>query len=333
MKPSPFVRYLILTYFIIPIFLFLNIGCKKSSSAPPANVFPDGVDIYMAGQTNGHVVYWKNGQLVDLGAPGYATGIAASGADVYLSANVNDGSKAIAAYWKNNDRFDLSGSRFANAYGIAVAGADVYIVGLTVGVPVDTVVYWKNGIESILYYDIYTSPIYSMTADGSDVYMTGGMTYHIKDGGPAIPGAGPAAVCNAMTVAGADIYFTGDSIQKPYYWKNGQPVQLAYDEVSLASTAPISITVSGTDVYVAGTMPITPRNGNSRAVYWKNGALTRLDTKYTASSAQCIVVVGKDIYVAGSINDNGRNVPVYWKNGQMVRLATEGYVQAMVVRS
>ena len=138
MKPLPFILTLLL----------VASGCHKSDSTPP-DVFPPGVNIYMAGMYNGNIAYWKNGKLVDLGVGGYATGIAVSDTDVYVSANVFNGQADIAAYWKNNTRFNLSESRFANANGIAVTGGDVYVIGLTVGVPdaagTTHPVYWKNG--------------------------------------------------------------------------------------------------------------------------------------------------------------------------------------------
>ncbi|HEY4287635.1 MAG TPA: hypothetical protein VGN00_11100 [Puia sp.] len=326
-------RFPLSRYVTVVITLLFIAGCKKSGSGPAADVFPDGVNVYMAGEANGHVAYWKNGQLVDLGVGGEATGITLSGTDVYVSATLSGDQKATAAYWKNNTRYDLSEMRFANAYGIAVIGTDVYVGGVTVGNP-DTPVYWKNGIETPLSLYGYTSSVYDVVAAGSDIYMIAGGVYLLKNGGPAITGMGPAATCNSVIVAGTDIYVAGDSVGKPFYWKNGQAVALADNPVPLQPTLPLGMAISGPDVYVAGVMPIRNSNGSSnRAVYWKNGVLTTLDTQDASSSAEAIAVIGKDVYVSGFIYESGKDVPVYWKNGQMVRLGTNGTAEYMVVGS
>jgi hypothetical protein len=70
------------------------------------------------------------------------------------------------------------------------------------------------------------------------------------------------------------------------------------------------------DVYISGI-------SFSRAVYWKNGITVQLPSRSTEASANSIVVVGKDVYVAGEEGDfssRSNNIAKYWKNGQEVLL-------------
>lgn len=68
------------------------------------------------------------------------------------------------------------------------------------------------------------------------------------------------------------------------------------------------------DVYIAG--GITAANGNSVAVYWKNGVLVKVGDSTMNSYGSSIQVVGSDIYLAGSSSaKNNTPVATYWKNG------------------
>jgi hypothetical protein len=81
------------------------------------------------------------------------------------------------------------------------------------------------------------------------------------------------------------------------------------------------ITVSGHDVYVAG----TEMNAGHTfiAKYWKNGSPVVLGIAETSSSAYAIALSGGDVYVAG-VQEQPAGIPnpVYWKNGVLHRLQT-----------
>ena len=90
--------------------------------------------------------------------------------------------------------------------------------------------------------------------------------------------------------------------------------------VPVSMAMPISVAISGNDVYVAGS------EGNVAKV-WKNGVAASLAEDAQANS---VAVYGSDVYVAGcegrESNGAGR-VAVVWRNGVATRL-TDGARQA-----
>jgi hypothetical protein len=100
------------------------------------------------------------------------------------------------------------------------------------------------------------------------------------------------------------------------YWKNGQVISLT-DGTKNASAS--SITVVGSDVYVAGI-------DDETAKYWKNEQPIALsDSTISEASANSIAVAGSDVYVAGREQRSPWPYPEakYWKNGQSIAL-TDG---------
>src|ERR1044072_8861985 len=85
-------------------------ACKKSTSNDAA--FTSGMDVYIAGTTNGKAVYWKNGTPVILADTGRATSMTLSGSDVFVAGQVGS-AKISAAYWKNGVQFTLPHTRIS----------------------------------------------------------------------------------------------------------------------------------------------------------------------------------------------------------------------------
>lgn len=114
----------------------------------------------------------------------------------------------------------------------------------------------------------------------------------------------PPSVPNLPVDATADVYIVGTSVAAngyhvATYWKNGVAKRVAD---SLSNSIGRSITVSGTDVFVAG------QSGDGSATYWKNGVAIKLSPH---GMTNAIAVSGKDVYVAGSTILGA----TYWKNG------------------
>jgi hypothetical protein len=193
--------------------------------------------------------------------------------DVYIAA-VDNGD---LTYWKNGVEYVLGRAApgfYGTVNGVAVIDTDVYVSGY-VG---DTAVYWKNGKENYLApFNLGNEVVTSMTTSGTDIYIVG---YEGRSDGNQL-----------------------------VYWKNG--VKTVVEKSPMLYTS-ASITVSGSDVYVAAT--IQSQTSTDTAVYWKNGIRTTLAAPYAYASA--IGIAGADIIIAGSFN----GAPVYWKNGVMKTL-------------
>ena len=153
------------------------------------------------------------------------------------------------------------------------------------------------------------------------------------------------AAARSIAVSGNNVYVAGDEYnggdgRVVKYWKNG--VTFPLTDGSKRGYAQ-SIAVSGNDVYVAGEeedgnayyIYATDDRGNvidsslkhhTVAKYWKNGQEIRLTDGTNNAAARSIVIVGRDVYVAGSESVGSLSfgwapfVAKYWKNGQEVRL-------------
>lgn len=107
------------------------------------------------------------------------------------------------------------------------------------------------------------------------------------------------------------------------YWKNGISIPLS--EGSNRGRV-LSITVSGSDVYMAGFEDIIA-HVKVVAKYWKNGRSVILSDSSNRAYATCIAVSGADVYVAGyqfirkDVAGEDVFVAKYWKNGTPVILS------------
>jgi hypothetical protein len=122
------------------------------------------------------------------------------------------------------------------------AGPDIYVAGSSFDNNRQMATYWKNGAALVLDSDSTTaSDAYAITVNNNIVYVAG---------------------VSINTQNGQDV-----AVQ----WINGVRTTLITGKGSSAGNA---ITLSGSDVYVAGSY--TPDHGTQIAVYWKNGVLHRL---------------------------------------------------------
>ena len=222
--------------------------------------------MYLEG-IGGNAAYLKNETKIELpsGSTGsISTAIAVSGNDVYvagtgITGNIYNGpQKYIAKYWKNSNAINLTdGTNSAQAWSIAVSGNDVYVGGIELNgrsyqdasgftYKKSIAKYWKNSQPLILTDGSEDAYAESIAVSGTDVYVAGtewnGKSYQIQ--------------------GSADTY--RKSVAK--YWKNGKPINLTDGTEDAVAK---SIAVSGTDVYVAGTV-------NGYATYWKNGVAVKL---------------------------------------------------------
>jgi hypothetical protein len=132
-----------------------------------------GSDVYVCGLGTNPVtgipnaVYWVNGVPTYLPygtQTTFATGIAVSGGDVYVTGRVS-AFLNIGVYWKNGVAIPLGAGE---ANGIAISNGDIYIANSDS----DNPSYWKNGILVPLPHPSNTSVV-AIAASGSNVYVTG----------------------------------------------------------------------------------------------------------------------------------------------------------------
>ena len=129
---------------------------------------------------------------------------------------------------------------------------------------------------------------------------------------------------NSIYVTDSDVFVVGlDEYQNATLWKNGTKINLS-DCIEASS-----VSVSGSDVYVAG---VSYDNNRTRATLWKNGVKTILsDTneKLLGSWANSVFTVGLDVWVVGKeVFDNGtayEEFAVLWKNGSKINLSDGTY--------
>lgn len=204
-----------------------------------------GSDVYVAGESDGKAVYWKNNTMNVLPDGVQANSIAVVGTDIYIAGNnrisINYESTYTVKYWKNGVSADLETSNSVNnVSSIFVKGEDVYVTGFIHNTDDElTARYWKNGTAT----DLSGSTSSSIFVDGQDIYVSG--TKENPD-----PSSSP--------------YLT--------YWKNGTPTII--NTTGFAEEE--GIFVSNGDVYVVGREG-TVQSKNITAKYWKNGVATTVE--------------------------------------------------------
>ena len=235
-------------------------------------VFVQDTDVYAAGIGSGLIQYWKNGVPTVLKRSSFIefSSLFVSKSDVYVSGNEG----GLAEYWKNGVEFDLADNSITT--GLFVSGSDVYISGLD---EQRGAVYWKNGVENTLDSG-NTGSAFAITVSGNDVYVAGHINSspaYWKNGVPVILSTGPAARVGgaySIVVSGTHVYVSG-FVQGDYgtidmFWDNGVAINLTPSAFnSNMNSLTNGIAVSGSDVYVCGTL-IDPNTTNI-AKYWKNG--------------------------------------------------------------
>lgn len=261
-------------------------GCGSGGTS----VHPVPVDVYVVGQDGTNAVYWKNGVETVVAQNASANAIAVSGADVYVGGSTPGPNGPIATIWKDGTATILS-SDISSVSAIAVANGNVYAVGNDQDT--DYAVLWTNGMPTQLLDGMvpsYNIPDFtwanSIFVSGLDVYVAG--------------------IAQKYFEISSNRYWTADVA---VYWKNGVAVDLSQVSDQSPNIQAMSIAVSGSDVYVAGTIYSSPY---TQGVYWKNGAQVSLDNaNFKDSYSGSIAVSGSNVYVAGNMN---HDVLGYWTN-------------------
>lgn len=279
--------------------MVLASSCSKDEGVAPTRK-DVVIDVYVAGAENPEgiacaALYWKNGTAVrlpqiDPGSFNFATSIFVSGSNVYVSGYEGD-NLSTAVYWKNGEVTALQTPEpaQAKAYDICVSGSDVYVAGEVqyVNHMGSVAVYWKNGsmvtlsTPNITEWDKLKAT--SIAVLNGDIYASGQWTHMESDA---------------------------------LYWKNDNLKILPHLSGNTSDEAN-SLSVSGADVYVAGT---ESAGMTSVGVYWKNEKAVALPSASSNSMAEAndIFVFQNDVYIAGSESTGMNTNALYWKNSTQV---------------
>jgi hypothetical protein len=281
------------------LFLFLGLitllvfACSKGPSTTPTPMPP--TDTTRNSTDTTHTGSGGNGStgnqnIIHLPGPG-----------VYVAGDSFDLStqyRPWPVYWVNGKAVHLPNAAPASGNGIVVTDSNVYVScdGIYFG---NNVTYWKDTIGIYLADATLINPVANgLTASGKDLYIVGSG------------------------------YINGYQQYIPLYWKNrNNAVKVATNVYDHAEGR--SISVSGSDIYVAGTMPDINMLGTSPPCFWKNGAVTFLRPVSPSSDrgrANSIYVSGSDVYVVGEVYPIGSGSSVgwavYWKNGVATELTS-----------
>ena len=327
-------------FLFLILFFLVAVACTPSHNTP--NAPNTGPDVYLTGYAgytlNGTSVvqgsvYWKNKTLVPLPGGQFATAMALSNTDVYVSGNAGySGGTTEAAYWKNGVITKL-GSAPSYAASMAMSGPDLYIVGNAFLNGVYEAAYWKNGVWTSLS-QMSSSASYGIAFSGQDVYIVG------KDGNNGTQGVywkngveqvllqDTASDANAIAIAGNNIYIAGSidadgSHPTAAYWKNGIRTDLGDADLrpGIDNTYASGIAVSGSDIYVIGFF------NSINPVYWKNGVLHKLSGggfENITNNQNGIVLFNNDVYISSLLSS-------YWKNDSLISLGN-GYATNILLR-
>ena len=301
-----------------PVYYTDGTNSYTGTAGDATSIVVSGNDVYMSGYARfcgsmscgDYGMFWKNGISEYLDLPDYPNSLAVSNNDIYIAGSslYLTGTGGNAAYLKNEVKIELpSGSAGSISTAIAVSGNDVYVAGIGItgnifnGNQNYIAKYWKNDNATDLTDGSTGAQAWSIAVSGNDAYVAGvewnGKSYQDANGNTSQNGVAK-------------------------YWKNSQAINLTDGSNSAFAT---SITVSGTDVYVAGIewdgQSYQDASGyslrKSVAKYWKNGKAVNLTDGTEDAEAKSIAVSGNDVYVAGTIN----GYATYWKNGIAVTLS------------
>ncbi len=306
---------------------------EEASASVTVTVDPD---VYVAGYDrillNGEgaeiATLWKNGVATALSTvDSRAHAVFVYGEDVYVVGFERDEDAfPIAMLWINGNPTILSDAGFSHANDVFVNESGYYVVGYD---RLDDVLIGKiwrsNGNEVTL------SKMFYNQAEATGIFVDDQGNWHVSgyirqdlasDNEACYWTAGTAAdpeildndaLALDIQVVGDDVHISGnrsgDGKTRARIWKNGSGTDLT-DGSSSASAN--SLFVTGTDIYVAGSI-------NTKAVVWKNGGIFE-ELPTGTFPAESIFVYGNDIYTSGALSEGGNIFPFVAKNGEPMPL-------------
>ena len=287
----------------------LSCACKKSSPSIHTTPAPPESPpfLYIGGISDSKGIYWKF-SLSDTAASVIADTVenAPNISAIVFSDSTRYMVGGSAGYWRNKSFVAVPGALQLNL--LAVSGTTVYTEGQDISF---NLAQWTNNTESANLTSamggIFTRADLSygltgMAVSGSNVIVSGTLVVEGVPGGPdsaVYAGFGVLCTNGAAQLLPYNNYtlFGGNLFQ----WTNG-------------------VTVSGNDIYVAGTLPdtiSTPHGG-----YWKNGVWSSINNGQFRPTA--IASSGSNVVITGytyTLPWNPSSIrAAYWQNGNLTNL-------------
>jgi len=308
-----------ITLIIIGTILSIIIGCDGSEELKNVDVYVGGH--YILGNTYTSC-YWENGKRVDLNKQFSLVDVFGDGTDMFAASSLKEGNSDIsrAAYWKNGVSTELLSTRSATRQ-VIVKDGETTILGYSMTDSSDdhwvSHWIWRDGEFSqldgfvmsmeISDGDLYLAGSYS-DIDRRPCYWKNGIRHDLEADDLDLDGL----IIRDIAVSNGDVYVVGRyrntelKENRAALWKNG----VRQDLESISSDA-YSITIDGSDVYVAGQV-------NCTACYWKNGKRISLGGS-ACSYAKAITTCNGNVYIAGHDAGTDKGVLV-WKNNKNLKV-------------
>lgn len=215
--------------------ILLTYGCSSiDEEVNPVTQIP--VDVYIAGQKDGHACYWKNNQeqlLNDNGFPdSQATKIIVSNNDVYVLGKSSNGTDI---FWKNNSATNLT-EAFSTANHIVdnigdmeINGTDVYFSGQVINnvnsFETFHMAYWKNGQQNVINGSTSSFLVSNMPSNlkviNNNVIIVYGYAYGYSINGEIQNQNSDGSKPKGIAVKNNEVYVYGNNhIQNKAYYKN-----------------------------------------------------------------------------------------------------------------
>jgi hypothetical protein len=281
--------------------LLVLLSCKKSSTHEPLTITTASATFIKS------TTAMSGGEIIDDGStiikgrgicwstslnPSFSNNYTKDGIGVGKFNSKIFGLLPSTTYYVKSYVINSTDTLYGNEISFTTSTPDVYVAGYESNGSNHIAMLWKNGIPTALTNGVKNAEASCVfVSDNEDVYVSG--------------------------------YESNGTNNVAMLWKNGISTALT-NGVKNAEAPSVFVSDSG-DVYVVGSEFVV---NNTSAIIWKNmvpSTLPNAPNSLKGSSAHCVYVANKDVYVAG-VEDNGAsygNKARVWKNNIPMTLTND----------